>query len=474
VGSIQPDFTFVRGGRPLAQWLPEVVCDDVERRRTAADALYAMHMGIPEAGTDYAEMDGAWAADFSGQSGRWERAVREAAASPSFPLEVFLRDLLSYRMLSMRDWLERCATMYARDEALDERQDQLIRTWLTGPDAQRAEQAGKRFGRIVRGLIERDWQLAAGSEMSHPAWFVSGLVLNALDSDLVIAHELFPVLLLGEEARWEAVKVLERAGAGAASYGAWMVEELDRLSDEKPRFDLVTALGRVCRADEGLASAVADRLRHTAGYVRMAAAETLVEGGPCLGARTEEIVALLRQLRDTSEFPFAFLRALASVGRRRPDVAREVVALTEGGEAAVHIRAVALDSLAFLTGFPELAIPALVRALSDFEEFDPDEGGPHDRIVRALTAFDDAATPAIPALLSHVRQPDGSPDPAVIRLLGHLGPAAAVAAPTLAALLAERPPQEGLGAALPLDPEIDPLPWALQRITAGGPRSWPG
>jgi hypothetical protein len=58
--------------------------------------------------------------------------------------------------------------------------------------------------------------------------------------------------------------------------------------------------------------------------------------------------------------------------------------------------------VAFFTEFPDLVVPVLARALSDFEEFDPDEGGPHERVLRSLTPFGDAAASAVPALLAHL------------------------------------------------------------------------
>lgn len=78
----KPDFSFVREGRPLHEWL--VVSPDPKVRQAAGDAASAMFFGVPSVHTDVEEIEGGMPTGVDHQSA-WRGAVREAVERPDFP-----------------------------------------------------------------------------------------------------------------------------------------------------------------------------------------------------------------------------------------------------------------------------------------------------------------------------------------------------------------------------------------------------
>src|SRR3954451_999215 len=85
---VKPDYTFVRDGRPLHEWLPELVSPDPRLRSLAGDAVSAMFYAVPSVHTDLDEIEGGPpTADTHAEA--WRRAVRESVERPDFPRRPF-------------------------------------------------------------------------------------------------------------------------------------------------------------------------------------------------------------------------------------------------------------------------------------------------------------------------------------------------------------------------------------------------
>ena len=80
------DVTFVREGRPLSEWLSEVVSPEPKVR--AGDAVAAMFYALPSVHTDSDDIEGE-GPDSQAHSNAWRRAVREAVERPDFPRRPF-------------------------------------------------------------------------------------------------------------------------------------------------------------------------------------------------------------------------------------------------------------------------------------------------------------------------------------------------------------------------------------------------
>ena len=78
MGKAAPDYSFVREGVPLAEWLRRLVGDDRGVRRSAGDALQAMNWGYPAVNTRIEDLDGI--PDSVAQSERFKQAIRGVLA----------------------------------------------------------------------------------------------------------------------------------------------------------------------------------------------------------------------------------------------------------------------------------------------------------------------------------------------------------------------------------------------------------
>ncbi len=110
----------------------------------------------------------------------------------------------------------------------------------------------------------------------------------------------------------------------------------------------------------------------------------------------------------------------------------------------------------------------LVAAIDDFEEYDSDEedGGPLGRVAAVLGRFGAQAAGAAPALAAHLTDGSDQPPRTILEALAAIGPAAVGVLPRLASLRSryalDEPPAAPDGG--PLDPDDDPVGWAMQQI----------
>ena len=92
------DDSFVRDGRPLSAWLPELVGDDAPTRLAAGEALQAIWFAVPSVHTKLGEIEWGSSPDVEGHGDRFKEAVRAAVIARGFPTADFVRRLIAHRM----------------------------------------------------------------------------------------------------------------------------------------------------------------------------------------------------------------------------------------------------------------------------------------------------------------------------------------------------------------------------------------
>ena len=477
------DYTFLRDGRTLADWLPQLVADERAARLAAAEALGGMWRAMPRYGTDFAtmELDPALPPDLVGQAERFNAAVREAVERPEFPKALFVRRLMLFRMSLQQDWLKRVGQSTMQDDDVDKLQDRLLEQSLTHADPAERERASKRFARVFAAAMARDNKLYNAAESMQASGMMSHVVLGALDTALLAAPDVLRQMLDDKYLQGDAAEAVARMGPAAKEFAPLLLGRMDALGAEDYRFFGTRALASIGRDDPAVAAALLERLRSGNAGARRAALDTVEQIGPHLAGREEEAVSVLRSLMATDGV--SAVPALASVGRDREDVLAEVLEWAVPKpprmrsppdfpqfeyDEVMGERGVTIEALRYFTAFPERVVPVLTDAIDRFQEYDPDWGyerAEHGRVVASLRAFGAAAAPAAPVLARHLRQSDGDLDHEVIRLLGDIGPAAAAALPALEALDAEPPADEAdSSAATPPDRQYDSLKWAMWRL----------
>src|SRR3954451_19193898 len=101
---VKPDYTFVRDGRPLHEWLPELVSPDTRLLSLAGDAVSAMFYAVPSVHTDLDEIEGGLPTA-GAHADAWRRAVRESVERSDFPRRPFFVNAAMHLTKSHADWL---------------------------------------------------------------------------------------------------------------------------------------------------------------------------------------------------------------------------------------------------------------------------------------------------------------------------------------------------------------------------------
>src|SRR4051812_3028602 len=106
MAKVAPDYSFVRDGKSLGEWLRLLVGEDGAQRQLAAEKLQAMQCGVPNSRTELQNCDPI--PDMAAQAERFKQAVRDAVESPGFDAADFVSRLCARRVANNRDWLHRC------------------------------------------------------------------------------------------------------------------------------------------------------------------------------------------------------------------------------------------------------------------------------------------------------------------------------------------------------------------------------
>ncbi|MEM0915021.1 MAG: hypothetical protein AAGK09_10475 [Planctomycetota bacterium] len=449
---LQPDYSFTRNGRTLAEWLPDLVSDDRGKRAEAADAIGGMASGLPAFSTDWSDVEPM--PDDEQQLARFEQAVRSAVADSSFPAPLFTRRLLWFRESLHHDWLARVDQMSHLDEKLQVRESDLMERMLHSRTKSERKAASKRFHRLFCAAMARDQRVSESAEAMQAAGLVSAMVVRALDTAFLAADDVLFEAIQGDAIDREALEAIERMGSAARPLADGLIELMDRSTRTRP-YDVGPALGAAIRGSGSLIRRVIERLGSTEIQTRLTAARALRYAAPELKDAEKPAIDWLTRSLDDDAMRLEAIRSLASVGRGDRQVLDRILEIaeprpvklrkrdmpfdTDEYDETMYERGVAIDSLAYFVDFPHQAIPVLIDALDTFEEYDPDQGyhGEHARACEALQAFGAGAAQAVPWVIAYLdrwlaepaHQREWPSDK--LELLKAIGPAARDALPVL-------------------------------------------
>ena len=418
-----------RIGRPLADWLLDLVADHARLRARAGKVLVSWWQGLPDEDGIDDELTPEEIAQMDGAQDRFASAVRTAVVAESFPTVEFVNRLCGLLISLQADWLERCERVSAPDERTDALLDQSTKR-MTKALA---------FARIMRVGRAQATMSAVG--------MASFAVLKALDVALLASEDALLTLLEYEPKRRDAYEALARIGPPAVSFAPRLLEHLDEVNGNH-RFEVPAALGSIGRNHPPTVAAVIDRLNHPNSEIRNGAIATLGQMGMELAELNEEVMQRLLAACDDESTCWWAIGAVASVGPSDVRVLNRVIKMMAPcppvigvheqngfryqGDLVMFERGYAIRAAAKLTAFPEQVVPVLVDALDTFEEFDPDEDyyGEHSRIFDVLKSFGPAAAPAVPKL-SRLLTTSESWSDTQLKLIAAIGPAASELLPQL-------------------------------------------
>ena len=460
MAKILPDPTFVRDGRTLADWLPRLVVDDRAARAEAGEAIGGMWKGTPRYSTDWNDL-AEWP-DVAACNAAFGPAVRAAVGSAGFDAAGFVRRLLAFRMSLHHGWLAAVERMSHHDPTYDARETELIERSILADDPADRERAAVRLARLFCAASERDARVSAESESSQAAGFVSYLVFGVLDTALLAADAELRMMLADDGLRTRAYEALARIGraattddeaSAARSFAPVLLDHLD--AGEMNWHVAAEALAAIAGDDPATVDTLLGRLDSTGDRRAYDAATAIEHMAPRLAGRGPAVVARMGEPIGGSadgEPPGLAIRALASAGRDDEAVVRRIADLARARpprmrtnpafpqypyDAVMYERGAAIDGLRYCTRFPAIAVPALVAAFDDFEEYDPDESycGDHERVCSALSAFGPDAAPAASRLIEYLTAyldgPGETYPKDALALLAAIGPAASAARPVL-------------------------------------------
>lgn len=403
MASNQPHFAYE--GHGLDHWLRELVVDDVRRRDKAAQAIQEIRFHPPEtvetATRAHAHLEA------------FDAAVRAVVHAPGFPLQAFVSSLV----------------------------------------------------RILRGPGPEQGRTAHSQEAFMQS-LAASFVFLAFGDEILLVPEEIRTMLRDPRQRWNAIQVIERLGPKAQLFADDLVGQLDASTRRRP-FDAPDALAAVIRDDASRIRQIVDRLEATEPAVAEGAADTLYSLGLCAAELVPNSVGQLLTIATQADSPVraAAITALGRVAQGRDVAVDPLLDISVSPDS--HVRGAALTALGDIGRQPEKAVPRLIDAFEEYREEDPDwlHYSKHERVVRALQAFGEAAAPAVPALMARVRRREKELDKGVIETLRKLGPAAREALPTLEALAEEEGyTDEDFQSPEELDDDFDFLAIAILRI----------
>jgi hypothetical protein len=497
MAKVAPDYSFVRDGKSIGEWLRRLVGEDAPQRQVAAEKLQAMQYGVPNSHTELQNCDPI--PDMAAQAERFKQAVRDAVETPGFDTAEFVSRLCARRVANNRDWLRRCEEARKMREPAEAQYERIAerlvkRMNAAGISSEAREAATRRVTRAILASCEHDqrnWERAtAGAEAMTMASFMAYAVFVALDRAFLAAPESLLFVLDHSNHPHDALAAIQRIGPPAIAFAPLLIERMDHLAEKGEAeeihrgYDAAAGLGSVGRDNAGVVEAMIQRLRSPHESIRAAAADTLSHLGTNVAGRQAEILPRLHELFDkrTGEL-WAFVGAVASVGRHEPASRRRIVdlararppRLSEPGykgyrhDLTMGERGVAIDAMRYLTDYPDECIPVLIDAIDTFEEYDPDEcyDGPLGRISEAIGRFGPrAAGDVAVALARHLGDGEDELPRAILSAMEAIGPAAAPALPMIEAFRLKHAGEEPLPDRGTTDPrkDDDPVGWVIHRI----------
>jgi hypothetical protein len=455
------DDRFIRDGRTLREWLPDLIDPTPLTRRRAENAVSAMWWGAPIVdATTYLHLP----PDPEAHRAEWGRQIQAVLNDPAFPgvafVETALQRMHEDRELSNERWANENALLDAQFDKP-----------LSKPDEQRMQ---ARLKHLI--ALENDGK-TANSFGPH----VLKMALEHIGPLLLRMQETVRAAMRDKVTSDAMAKAVKNLGPVGLPFAA------DLMADEV--IERPDVLAAIACDDHNIVTALLDRVASRNERVAGHAAATLQE----MGERARRVLPSLPDdlwgMLDGSEHDNMISPVLATLSPDRRDVFERVVEQARPSppdirahegypqytyDATMYRRGPALEMLGNFRAFAPEAVAVLIDALDTFTEYDPDwgyENGEHGRVVNSLSQLGDAAAAAVPALIPRIRFDKGEIDWRIVRFFGQLGPLAAAALPALQELAGETDdealvPPEDTGKP---DERTDPLRWAIWRIVSPAP-----
>lgn len=440
--AIPRDWSFVREGRGLHEWLPELSSASVGTRNRAGSAVIAMYQAVPSGDTDHAEMEITARSAFVSHEGAFVREVELACARPEFPRRAFAMSSAAFLTGAHADFMKQ---MQATDPQYERILDKLdVRLDLARSEEARAAHF-RRLGRALCASIARDERRQENEPlpvMISEASMALSFALKGAGPAFLEAPEALWMLLESKGTHHHAVEMLERLGPRATGlFLGYFLEQLSAGTSDGCYND-VRATGVLARGSLAGIRTLLDLTAHHSDRVAQGAYWALGHVGPKAAECPEAVPVLRQRLRSRRGLDRANAPgALAAIAPDAEGLIETLLELTRDEDWTVV--AGAIESLGRLARQPALVVPRLIELLDAYEEVDCDEGyhGDHARVCRALSAFGPAAAPAVPRLIELLREAfkegESFNGNDLVETLGAIGPAASAALPLIDPLARE-------------------------------------
>lgn len=260
---MKPDYSFVRDGMHLDDWLWKLFDESQSARLAAGEALQAMEWGLPSIHTeweDFTEFP-----ETEAQSQRFQTAVKQAFARPDFDVPGFVERLAAYRLALAKDWEDRASTASSLDEKYNRIADRIVQDINTAADDESKQRGLQQLARLSAVYVASGCQSTAnpldGAESISPAGLAAHRLFGLLDNELLTAPGALELYLAEPKLRPDALSALERIGPAAKAFAAQLQRDLDQLSESQDSwFDGAAALAAIGKNDPPIVEAMFERL----------------------------------------------------------------------------------------------------------------------------------------------------------------------------------------------------------------------
>lgn len=422
---------FVFEGRPIGDWLLQLIDEDSAKRKAAANVLTDRFYMPVDLLPDTERGVEQFLAEFAA-------AVRAAVNQSNFPAATFVRNLLELELALHESW---CAKVKENSVREDEADKCALQKLGENPsDADKERYARRVWIRLIRDCKKLD------KEDPHEL-FSTGMaavrVIESLGAELLPAADVLREMLVSKNKAYLASDAIARMGREGLEFYSDLLEGLKR---DDPNFACSKALGEVLKVAPEKIPEVLQLACESKGGSQVAAISAIGRCGKVATEAFPEVEDKLRNILLTNPEDrvwYGLVDALGSCARTTETVSVLLTHLNLVGTFKCGESILALGNMGIEA---ERVVPSITKMLDTFEEYDPDwcYNGEHERIVQALRGFGTLAASSVAALIRHVwtkpqqsREADQNlvqrpePDEEIIKLLGELGPLAKSALPAL-------------------------------------------
>src|SRR3954469_4734248 len=199
----KPAEPYTHAGRPLAEWLIELVSDDYAKRKAAGDAVLAIGQPYrflspttPERIREFRRL--------LEESKRFPSVVRRVVDEPGFPKAWFVHALCEYRVAVQESWEAR---VHRRTDRQERAADRVVARFEANRSAPHAEDTFyRRLARVYCGSRDNEHESFSNA---HSAAY---LVFNALDSAFLADPEALILVLRQRVLSGSAAEAIARIG----------------------------------------------------------------------------------------------------------------------------------------------------------------------------------------------------------------------------------------------------------------------